>query len=176
MILNQTTASLTNTSLSHLPTSNKHCVFRCGDSWFSVPAVAVRQIVVIPELVRIPHCHRAIAGLGRVRGEFVPVISLDTLLEIDQSNESPASACLLVLEGNCNWSLLISETIALEYLETIVSQNARLENPNNVVIGTAMFRDHIVRVLNPGGLLATAQSAFDQFWNRANDRTTPHNS
>lgn len=172
----QTLASRTNALLSNLPSSNKHCVFRCGDSWFSLPAIAVRQIVVVPDLVKIPNCHQALAGLGRVRGEFVPVIALGTLLEIEQSSESPARACLLVLEGNCIWSLLISESIALESMETIVSQNARTEDANNAVIGTAMFHDRIVRVLNPNGLLATAQCAFDQYWNRADDPIATLNS
>lgn len=162
--------------LSNTPSSNKHCVFRCGESWFSVPAVAVRQIVLVPELVKVPCCHEALAGLGRLRGEIVPVIALGKLLDMEQTSQSTSEACVLVLEGNCVWSLLISESIALESLETIVSQDARAESMNNLVIGTAMYRDRIVRVLNPAGLLATAQYTIDQFWNRADEPVATLNS
>lgn len=159
-------------SLSDSPASDKHCVFRCGDEWFSVPAVAVRQLVVTPDIVKVPHCHRALVGLGRLRGEFVPIVSLGRLLDIDQSNQLPTGDRLLVLEGQCVWSLLISESIALESLETIVWQEAKTESNNNVTIGTAMFQDRIVRVLNPNGLLARAQCALDQYWNRAEGQPT----
>lgn len=167
MILPQTPAAPTTTSLSDIPASNKHCVFRCGDSWFSVPAVSVREIVIAPELVRVPHCHRALAGLGHLRSEFLPVIALGALLGSDQPMDLSEHDCLLVFAGSSVWSLLIAEAAALESMETIVSQEARPENTGNVSIGTAMFRDRIVRVLNPNGLLAAAQQVFEQHWHRS---------
>lgn len=166
MVLTPTAEPQTKASLSDIPASNKHCVFRCGDSWFSVPAVSVREIVIAPELVRVPNCHRALAGLGHLRSEFVPVIDLGALLDIDQCQDLSEHDCLLVLDGSSVWSLLIAESAALESIETIVSQEARTDNASNVNIGTAMYRDRIVRVLNPSGLLAIAQQAFEQHWNR----------
>ena len=171
MLLSQTATMPTHASLSNIPDSHKHCVFRSGDCWFAVPAVAVRQIAIAPELVRVPHCHRALIGLGRLRGEFVPVVALGTLLEMAQANDLSEPDCLLVFEGSCVWSLLISESAALESLEIIVSQEAPGENTSNVVIGTAMYKDRIVRVLNPNSLLAIAQHAFDQHWNRTERRS-----
>lgn len=117
-----------------------------------------------PELVPVPNCHPALAGLGRLRSEFVPVIRLGSILNIEQSEDSSANDCLLVFDGSCTWSLLISESAALESMETIVSQEPRSENTNNVVMGTAMFRDRIVRVLNPNGLLVATQQTLEQFW------------
>ncbi|MEZ6154040.1 MAG: chemotaxis protein CheW [Pirellulaceae bacterium] len=172
MALTSTLTPRPHASRSDISASDKHCVFRCGDAWFSVPAVAVRQLVVTPEIVKVPHCHRALVGLGRLRGEFVPIVALGRLLDIDPSNQLPTGDCLLVLEGKCVWSLLISESIALESLETIVSQEAKTESNNNVAIGTAMFQDRIVRVLNPSGLLARAQCVLDQYWSRAEVQPT----
>jgi chemotaxis signal transduction protein len=158
------------TSLSDSSASEKHCVFRCGASWYSVPAVAVRQIVVTPDVVQVPGCHRALVGLGRVRGEFIPILALGSLLEHDGHAEMLDGDCVLVLEGKCLWSLLISESIALESMETIVSQEARTDGAHNGVIGTAMFQERIVRVLNPSGLLAAAQATLDEFWDRSTER------
>ncbi len=167
MALTSALAPRPHSTLSDSPIADKHCVFRCGDSWFSVPAIAVRQLVVTPEIVKVPHCHRALVGLGRLRGEFVPIVDLGRLLDIDPTGRSSAGDCLLVLEGKCIWSLLISESVALEALETIVSQEAKADSTHNVTIGTAMFQDRIVHVLNPNGLLARAQSSLDQFWHCA---------
>lgn len=171
MLLQQSNSS-TLVSPSGPPASEKHCVFRSGTAWFSVPAVAVRQIVVTPDIVKVPSCHRALVGLGRVRGEFIPILELQSLLELNHHSELPESDCLLVFEGKCLWSLLISESIALESMETIVSQEARTDSTHNVVIGTAMFQERIVRVLNPSGLLAIAQCTLDQFWNRSAERVS----
>ncbi|MEZ6138498.1 MAG: chemotaxis protein CheW [Pirellulaceae bacterium] len=149
---------------SAMQACNKHCVFRCSNAWFSVPAISVRQLVVAPELVRVPRCHPALVGIGRLRGEFLPVVSLQNLLETQTPSELSANDCLMVLDGGCTWSLLISESVALSPLEIIVSQESLVENANNIVIGTAMFRDRIVRALNPNGLLVAAQSALERYW------------
>ena len=164
---NQTATSSASNARCDISASHKHCVFRCGDSWFSIPAISVREIVVAPELVDVPGCHPSLFGLGHVRSEFVPVIAMTRLLDADPSSDLDANNCLLVLEGSSVWSFLISEAVALEPLETIVSPDLRTEHTNSAVIGTAMFRGRIVRVLNPNELLTTAQHALDQYWERA---------
>jgi hypothetical protein len=105
-----------------------------------------------------------------VRGEFIPILALGSLLELDGHAEMLDGDCVLVFEGKCLWSLLISESIALESMETIVSQEARTDVAHNGVIGTAMFQERIVRVLNPSGLLAAAQATLDEFWDRSTER------
>lgn len=153
-----------------LPSMEKHCIFRCGDAWFSVPAVAVRQVVVTPDIVAIPHCHPALIGVGRVRGEFVPAVELLRLLEVSHAPAAVDHACLLVFEGSCQWSLLISESIALEPIETIAAQAGRADQLHNAIIGTAIYRDQIVRVLNPSRLLALVQSSFESYWSHPQER------
>lgn len=152
-------------TLSDLTARDKHCVFRCGDSWFSVPAVSVREISIAPELVRIPDSHPSMAGMCHLRSEFIPVISLGTLLGLEGCDTSQAQDRLLVLEGSSAWSLLIAEAASLESLETIVSPEAQMDDARlSAVMGTAMFRDQIVRVLNPKSLFRLAQQALDDQW------------
>ncbi len=140
----------------------KHCVFRCGDCWFSMPATAVRELTIAPDLVQVPFCHSSVAGLGHLRSEFIPVVTLDGLLSFEAKLDRTTQDHLLVLEGSNLWALLISESVGLETIETIVSQDAMSES--NVVLGTAMYRDRIIRVLNPAALLNTAQTLLEQFW------------
>ena len=122
-----------------------------------------------PNLVRVPSCHQALVGLGHLRGEFIPVIALDRLMGTGSAQEASQLNCLLVFQGSSIWSLLVSDSAALESIETIVSPDGRGENANSVVIGTALFQDRIVRVLNPAGLLANAQQVLEQFWQAAAD-------
>lgn len=154
--------------------SDKHCVFRCGNSWYSVPAVAVREISVAPKLVRVPDSHRSLAGLCHLRSEFVPVLSLGTLLDGEGLETAHDHDRLLVLSGSSVWALLIVEAAALESLETIVTPEARMDDVRiSAVLGTAMYRDQIVRVLNPNNLYRLAQQALEECWRRPQPASQP---
>ncbi len=152
-------------TLSDLSASDKHCVFRSGASWFSVPAISVREITISPGLVKLPNSHPSLAGLCHLRSEFIPVISLNTLLDLDSSESSQSHDRLMVLNGSSVWALLIAEAAALESLETIIAPDARLDESNqSPVIGTAMFREQIVQVLDPTGLFRLAQHLLESRW------------
>jgi chemotaxis signal transduction protein len=161
-------------TLSDLSASDKHCVFRSGTSWFSVPAVSVREITIAPDLVRVPQCHPSLAGLCHLRSEFIPVISLASLPDIDASESPSAENKLMVINGNCIWSLLIAEAAALESLETIVTPEARIDDViQSPVMGTAMFRDQIVRVLDPVSIFRLVQQSLEGLWNGTNQPHPP---
>lgn len=153
--------------LSDLSASDKHCVFRSGASWYSVPAVSVREITIAPRLFTVPRSHKSLAGLCHLRSEFVPVISLGSLLEIEDRKVSQPNNKLMVLHGTNVWALLIAEAAALESLETILAPESRLEDSHqSPVMGTAMFNDQILRVLDPNRLLRLAQQTLETTWNR----------
>ena len=60
--------------------NDKHCVFQCGDAIFSLPATSVREVTLMPTMVSVPLSHPALAGLGNLRSEFLPVINLEPLV------------------------------------------------------------------------------------------------
>lgn len=151
--------------LNDVSSSNKHCIFRSGNSWYSVPAVAVREITVAPELFAVPQSHRALAGLCHLRSEFVPVISLGGLLEVEDQQVSQRNNRLMVLQGTSVWSLLIAEAAALESLETILAPESRMDDSyQSPVMGTAMFNDEILRVLDANRLFRLAQQTLESSW------------
>ncbi len=165
MISTDTQSNSTAAMLSDLSASDKHCVFRSGASWFSVPAVSVREISIAPDLVRVPNCHPSLAGVCHLRSEFVPVISLNSLLHIDACQTAQPHNKLMVINGSTVWALLIAEAAALESLETIITPDIRSDDVNQTpVMGTAMFRDRIVRVLDPNGIFRLAQQALENLW------------
>ncbi len=164
-MISQTTRSV-NLSMQAelLPASNKHCVFRSDDHWYSVPAVSIREIVTAPSVMPVPECHEALAGLCHLRSDFVPVLSLRALLESGRPGSADPQDNLLVFSHRNPWALLISGSAGLESVETIVSQESSLPHTNNPVIGTAMSQDRVVRVLNPNTLLKKARLALESFW------------
>jgi len=145
--------------------SDKHVLFRSGQSWFSVPAVAVREITIAPDLASVPGCHRTLEGLCRQQSEFIPVISLDALLEVETTGKTQENNQLLTFAANTVWAIRIAEAAALESVETITSPEDRHDTTaSSPVIGTAIFGDRVVRVLNPDRLYQLTAQALEQQW------------
>ncbi len=148
---------------------DKHCVFRIGSGWFSIPATAVREIVPASEIVSVPASHRSLAGLCHVRSEFVPVLRLGALLQ-EPAEGSGENQKVLVIEGaGGHWALLVDEVVALESLETLIHPDYRSESsqspiPRSPILGTATCRDQIVRVLDPNGVFRLAQQFLLDSW------------
>lgn len=152
-------------TMSHLVEADKHCVFRSGDSWYALPALAVREITIAPELVSVPSSHVSLSGLCHLRSEFVPVISLGSLLEHEVQQDSEPGNQLLVLGDTNVWALLIAEAAALEPLETILAPESRLDDTHqSPVMGTAMFNEKILRVLDHKRLFRLAQQILEKSW------------
>lgn len=147
-----------------LETGDKHCVFRVGEGWFSIPATAVQEITLASEIVRVPGSHALLAGLCHVRSEFVPVLQLNALLQ-EAVIESDADQKLLVIEGTGgHWALLIDDVVALESLETLIHPDQRFDGSASPILGTATCRDQIVRVLDPNGVFRLSQKSLLDSW------------
>lgn len=145
--------------------SDKHCVFRVGTAWFSLLATSVREVTMTPDLVPVPGSHALLAGLCHLRNEFVPVVDLDPLVG-GVANHRKAAGKMIVLSGTAgNWALLVDEMIALESLETLINPDARSSDSGAIaIIGTATFRDQVVRVLDPNSLYRRAEELLRSCW------------
>ncbi len=161
----QPEASIAPEPLSALSASDKHCIFRSGETWFSVPAISVREIAIAPEMVRVPNCHPALGGLCHLRSEFVPIVVLNALLDIDCSSVAQPHNKLMVFHGHNVWALLIAETAALQSSETLITPETRNDDAHPfAIMGTSMYRNQIVRVLDPSRVFRLAQQVIEDFW------------
>lgn len=167
--MNQINATHREPPTRRLAGDDKHCVFRIGNGWFSIPATTVREIAPASEIATVPTSHPALAGLCHVRSEFVPVLRLAALLQ--ETEEDPAAnRRMLVIQGTGgHWALLIDGVVGLESLETLIHPDYRSELTHAVgarspVLGTATCRDQIVRVLDPNGVFRLAQTLLLDSW------------
>ena len=155
-------------TLSDLSESDKHCIFRCDQSWFSLPAIVVREIAIAPDLVSVPNSHGALAGLCHLRSEFIPVVSLTQLFGVDTQQPTELQGNLLVINGSSVWAIPTAEAAALKSLETLVAPDLRMDDMTpSPVTGTAMFRGQIVRVLDPVSVFRMAQQSLERAWQSA---------
>lgn len=158
-----------NSQTSHLGT-DRHCVVRCGKSWYAFPATAVREITYAPPLSTVPVSHMLLAGICHLRSEFLPVIRINLLFN-DELSLNTNELKLIVLAGKLgNWGVLVTDVAALEVLETLTNNDVQSDDPVNCVVqGTAMFRDEVVRVIDPVRLHQLAHLQLQRHWQAASD-------
>ena len=147
--------------------SDKHCVFQCGDAMFSLPATTVREVTIMPTVVRVPLSHPSLSGIGNVRSEFLPVIDLEPLVG-NQARLAAETGQLLVIQCPLgSWSIAIDKVIALDGIETHIDPGQRNENSISVLLGTATYDGKVISVLDVNGLQRIAQQTLESQWSGA---------
>jgi purine-binding chemotaxis protein CheW len=68
---------------------------RMGGSSYALPVAAVREVVRLPPVTRVPGLPPFVAGLTNVRGRVLAVLDLRTLLRL----EGPRGDRLVILDG-----------------------------------------------------------------------------
>lgn len=149
-----------------LDNSERYCVFQSGGSWFGIPAISVRCVVPRPAVTRTPHSDPILQGICHIQNEFVPVISLQSLTQIQYETSPDAEQQLLILVGaHGPWGLLIDQAVALAALETSISTYSDLQNSwSKVTIGSASFQNQVLQVLDPHSMYQYASKLLDLFW------------
>lgn len=145
--------------------SDKHCIFRFSESWFAVPAMSVVEITVAPPIAKVPASHRFLEGLCHLRSEFIPVIALSQVMGMNNTQTPDDALQLMLFAGKRRSAIRVSEVPALQSIETFVTQDGKEDiGDANPCIGTANFRDMIIRVLDPNTLQARVAHSLETQW------------
>jgi purine-binding chemotaxis protein CheW len=149
-----------------LDNSERYCVFQSGGCWFGIPAISVRCVVPRPAVTRTPHSDPILQGICHIQNEFVPVVSLQALTQIQYETSPGAEQQLLILLGAQGpWGLLIDQAVALAALETSISTFSELQNSwSKVTVGSASFQNQVLQILDPHSMYQYASKLLDLFW------------
>ena len=151
---------------THQPCES-YCVLRVGASWFALPALAVREICPAGKPVRLPDSPALLAGIVHLRNEFLAVVRLDDLAGEGEGETQPERQLLVLSGPNSPWAVLVDEVAALAPLE--VSVDGEAKTPDSwaaVVLGSATFRERVVRALDPNRLHRLAEQELSREWDR----------
>jgi chemotaxis signal transduction protein len=150
---------------NNLQQDEKYCVVRIGSSWFAIPALAVREIRTSDHVVPVPKSHAILAGLCHLGNEFLPVLRW-----FDQAAHEP-SACgpdtqLVVVTGlSGDWAFAVDEVAGLASLDVSVDADTRSSDGwLAAVLGSATYRDKVVRLLDTNRLYRFAEREVRQRW------------
>ena len=83
--------------------NSRCCVFRSGENWFGIGALAIHGIVPRPEIAELPHADASLKGVCHIQNEFIPVLSLRALSSIQYETSADAEQQLAILlnpQGN----------------------------------------------------------------------------
>jgi chemotaxis signal transduction protein len=139
--------------------SSRHCVFRCGTFWYSVPATAIREVTIANEPVRLPGAPAWLDGIVHLQSEFIPVISLSRFLDL-HTNTQAQPGRLLVINGNPTWAIQVCEVATLSDLDATLSPGGQ----STGIVGTFTWGSHIARVLEPRHMLGRIQKSLHDQW------------
>lgn len=149
-----------------LDNSERYCVFQCADRWYGIPALAVRSIVPAPPITPSPYSDPILEGLVHLQNEFLPVVNLRALTEIQYETDSAAEQQLAVLIGpQGSWGLVIDRADSLASLEVSLSEvSSQQDRWAQAVFGSASYKNQVLQILDPDALYQYAESLIGGFW------------
>ena len=80
--------------------TRQYVTFQLADDLFGFPMASVREIIRIPNTVRVPLTTGALVGLANLRGSVLPVLDLRRLLQLEVVNYNEATRVIVVDVGS----------------------------------------------------------------------------
>lgn len=153
-------------SQNNLDDNGRCCVFRSGENWFGIGALAIRGIVPRPDIAELPHADASLKGVCHIQNEFIPVLSLRALSSIQYETSADSEQQLaILLSPQGMWGLLIDEATTLAELEISISNFSDESDPwSRVVIGSASWNDQVLQILDPLAVHQYASRLLEMYW------------
>ena len=151
---------------SILDDKGRCCVFRSGENWFGIAALAVRSIVPRPDIAQVPHADASLKGVCHIQNEFLPVVSLRALSSIQYDTSADVEQQLaILLSPKGPWGLLIDEATTLAEVELSISTFSNQNDPwSRVIVGSAAWNDQVLQILDPVAMREYASRLLEMFW------------
>lgn len=94
------------TPVDHVPEPNAHAAgtqhyvtFQCGAEVFAANLAPVKEIIRVPDVVRVPLAPTSLKGLANLRGNVLPIISLRSVFGFEETADDEATRALVIDVG-----------------------------------------------------------------------------
>lgn len=85
----------------------EHCVFSRQQQLFAVSVAAAREVLIGESLTTVPKAPPALVGVLNLRGEVLPLVKLDMLLDLPVRPPSPDDQVLVLSSENVELGLIV---------------------------------------------------------------------
>jgi purine-binding chemotaxis protein CheW len=138
-------------------------IFRLGASLFGVPALAVREILVLPSLAPLPETAPFIVGVLNLRGAIVPVMDLSARMSLRAAPPQLDDSLIVLSWDGAEVAVIVQEVRAVERLspsqiEAAPAHGRQRDLASPFVAGVTQIGDGIVMLLHLPHLLDYAAS------------------
>jgi purine-binding chemotaxis protein CheW len=147
-------------------------VFHLGNQAYGLPVQEVEEIVFLPALARLPTLPAVLGGFLNLRGQAVPVLRLDRLLERPEITPGRYTPLLLLRDSEYRLALLVEKVSRVLSVarEAVVPVRAN-DTFNDCVTGMATIDGHVVLLLSAERLLVEKeQQCLAEFQDREQAR------
>ena len=136
----------------------RYAVFSVADRRLALPSGAVRRVLPMPRLERLPGQPPVLAGVAVLGGEAVPVLSLGTLFGLAVREPGVYTPLLLITHEGGSLALLVDAVLAVRPADGPMLEDVEEGGSFNGCIAGAWRRGaETVFLLDPARLLTKAE-------------------
>ncbi len=147
-------------------TSNQYLTFMMGEEQYAIPVIAIREVLVVPRVTRIPRMPAFMKGVVNLRGSVVPVLDLKLKFGIGETMVTDETSIIVLefladrLEGS---ETMIHLGIFADTVKKVVTiDDAEIGPPPKIgsaietafIVGMGRVDDQFVIILNTHEILS----------------------
>ncbi len=140
-------------------------IFRIGGDCFAIPSALAREVLRMPQVVRVPMVQEAIRGIINLRGEIVAVTDLAPFLGLPAQQLSPAERLVVVRAAGITTALLASRVDGIRKLDAAAVEplsRGVAGLPREAVEGQVSFAGELLVLLDLQQILSRPEFVVDQ--------------
>ncbi|MEC8475108.1 MAG: chemotaxis protein CheW [Planctomycetota bacterium] len=146
-------------------TKTQHCIFRSGERWYAVPAFEIREICTSSRLTSVPFSSGVLGGICNQLTEFIPIFSLDRLLDPESNMTQHAQSSVLIFTGKQPWGIEITEVTSIIALDVLVPhENRGTQGRHCFLWGTAIHNQNVINLISLERLHSKAGADLTHWW------------
>ncbi|MEC9282941.1 MAG: chemotaxis protein CheW [Bdellovibrionota bacterium] len=129
--------------------ANKIVTFRLGEERLGLPISLIQEIIRVPSLSKVPSSEPSLLGVGNLRGQTLPVISLRKRLGLEDRAFDDSTRILVVNFGGVLNGLVVDSVAEVYHFE-----NDKLDEPPATIAGIKDgFLKKVLRTDKEGDLI-----------------------
>jgi len=134
-----------------------YLIVELNGAYYGLPAIAVQEIFLIPEVMPVAEAITDVLGVVNVRGTILPIINLPQLLGIPSRLLQPTDSIVLMQWQNTRVGIVVQQVcevqeIAPEQIQTNYQHNLNA-SARKVISSIAVLESMLVTLIEPAGLV-----------------------
>ena len=137
-------------------------VFNLGAEVYGLDVTAVREIIRVPEITRLPNAPEFVAGVINVRGRLIPVMDLHRRFKIAAAGQTGNSRIVVVnVEGELTGVLVDAVTEVLRVSEQAIEPPSAVATTDDsrYIRGIVNLEERLIILLDANNILSQKEQA-----------------